>query len=289
MIRFKTPDLTALDGCIIGVLAEGGAELDAPGITKLRPGAELPERPGNFILDHALAQCDAVAKARAVSRLVQLRRAGATIILVSHDEALLESCADEIWWIRGTTPIARGDAADVLPRYRRHVAEALRAAGENELAPLAPTMRKGDGRAELETVELLGEQGAPATVWRSGEAVSIRVTVRFAKAVEDPVVGIMIRNRIGLNVYGTNTELEQLRLGPVGAGDRLRIAYRFPCDLCPGEYTVTAASHDPNGVWHDWMEDAVGVSVTDTRYTAGVANLKAQVESEVLRHGAAGE
>lgn len=268
---------------------EDGGGLDAPGVTKLRPGDALPERPGNFILDHALAQCDAVAKARAVARLLRLRRAGATIVLLSHDEALIESCADEIWWIRGTTPMARGDAADVLPRYRRHVAEALRTAGENELPRLEPTMRKGDGRAELEIVELLGEQGDPATVWRSGEAVSIRVTVRFMKAVEDPVVGIMIRNRIGLNVYGTNTELEKLRLGPVAAGDKLRVSYRFRCDLCPGEYTVTAASHDPDGLWHDWMEDAVGFSVTDTRYTAGVANLKALVESEVLRYGAAAE
>ena len=90
----------------------------------------------------------------------------------------------------------------------------------------------------------------------------------------------MIRTRIGLNVYGTNTELEQLKLGPVEAGDVARVTYRFHCDLCPGEYTVTAASHDPDGVWHDWMEDAVAFSVSDSRYTAGVANLKARVEAE---------
>jgi lipopolysaccharide transport system ATP-binding protein len=285
MIRFKTPDLTALDGSVIGVLAEDGAMLDAPGTARLGPGDPLPEQPGNFILDHTLSQCDAIARTRAVARIVQLRRAGATIMLISHDEGLLESCADEIWWIAGAKIMGRGDAADVLPRYRRHVAEVLRAAGDNESAHLAPTMRRGDGRAELETVELLGEHGAPATVWRSGEAVSIRLTVRFSSMVEDPVVGIMIRNRIGLNVYGTNTELERLRLGPVDAGDTLRVTYRFRCDLCPGEYTVTAASHDPDGLWQDWMEDAVGVSVTDTRYTAGVANLKAITESEVLRYG----
>jgi lipopolysaccharide transport system ATP-binding protein len=285
MIRFTTPDLVAPDGSIIGVIAEGGARLDAPEVARVGPGVAVPEKTDNFILDHALAQSDAVTKAQIVARLVQRRRAGATIILISHDETLLESCADEIWWIRGTQLNARGEAADVLPRYRRHVAEALRAAGENIVAQLVPTMRKGDGRAQLESVELLGDQGAPATIWRSGEAVSIRVTVRFANAVADPVVGIMIRNRIGLNVYGTNTELEKLRLGPVAAGDRLRISYRFRCDLCPGEYTVTAASHDPDGLWHDWMEDAVAVTVTDVRYTAGVANLKALVESEVLGYG----
>jgi len=30
-------------------------------------------------------------------------------------------------------------------------------------------------------------------------------------------------------------------------------------------------------VWHDWLEDAVAFSVSDSRYTAGVANLRAQV------------
>jgi lipopolysaccharide transport system ATP-binding protein len=60
------------------------------------------------------------------------------------------------------------------------------------------------------------------------------------------------------------------------------VSYRFRCDLCPGDYTVTAASHDPDGLWHDWMEDAVAFSVSDSRYTAGVADLKARVESEKL-------
>jgi homopolymeric O-antigen transport system ATP-binding protein len=87
----------------------------------------------------------------------------------------------------------------------------------------------------------------------------------------------MIRTRIGLNVYGTNTELEKLALGACSAGDALEVVFAFRCDLCPGEYTLTVASHDPDGVWHDWVEDAVAFSVSDHRYTAGVANLRARV------------
>jgi len=45
---------------------------------------------------------------------------------------------------------------------------------------------------------------------------------------------------------------------------------------------LTAASHDPDGVWHDWIEDAIAFSVTDERATAGVANLRARVEVEKL-------
>ena len=59
------------------------------------------------------------------------------------------------------------------------------------------------------------------------------------------MIGVLIRTRIGLNVYGTNTELENLHVGPVAAGDRVRVTYRFRCDLCPGDYTITAASPIP--------------------------------------------
>jgi lipopolysaccharide transport system ATP-binding protein len=282
MLEFSALKLTAPDGSIIGIVEEGPERLAAPDALVVGPGDPIPETPGNYVLDHTLSRSDSVTKSKAVARLVQLRRAGATIALVSHDEALLESCADEIWWIRGGVRIARGDPGEVLALYRRHVAEALRASGNDQLPRLSPTMRNGDGRATLEQVELLGKDGNTATVFRSGEPVAIRVTVRFGSRVPDPVVGIMIRTRIGLNVYGTNTELEQLKLGPVETGDAVCVTYRFRCDLCPGEYTVTAASHDPDGVWHDWMEDAVAFSVSDSRYTAGVANLKAEVKAEKL-------
>lgn len=285
MIEFTVPRITAPDSSIIGVIEEGPALLHATGIVRLGPGDAIPETlpqtGGNFILDHSLSRADAITKAKAIARILELRRAGATLALISHEEPLLERCADEIWWVRGGDLVARGDPAEVLAEYRRYVSEKLREAGEGQVAHVAATMRTGDGRAILDAVELVGESGVPSTIFRFGEEVAIRVVVRFAERVEDPVIGIMIRTRIGLNVYGTNTELEKLRLGPVEAGGVVRVTYRFVCTLCPAEYTVTAASHDPNGVWHDWMEDAVGFTVCDSRYTAGVANLRARVDFSV--------
>lgn len=275
MIEFTALGLTAPDSSIIGVIQEGGDfAIAASGVAGMGPD--------DAILEQAFSKLDATSKALAVSRLVQQRRAGATFVLLTHDEPLLESCADEIWWMRQGKLVARGGPAEVLELYRAHVAQAVRAAGHNQQAPIAPVLRDGDGRAVLEGIDLLGADSVSTTVWRSGEAAAIRVTVRFRGDVADPVVGILIRTRIGLNVYGTNTELENIHFGPMRAGDTVRIIYRFACNLCPGDYTVTAASHDPDGVWHDWLEDAVAFAVADSRYTAGVANLGAQVVAEVL-------
>ena len=261
MIEFTGLNLSAPDGCIIGVIETG-----APGLTA--PELSAPD----LFLRHTLAQLSSLEKSREAGRLLQLRRAGATIVMVSHDEILLESCADEIWWIENGSLAARGDPGEVLARYRRHVAAALRTAELADVPRLSPTMRRGDGRAVLEQIEM------SSMVLTSGEPASIRVIVRYSGPVADPVIGIMIRTRVGLNVYGTNTELEGLKLGPAANGESRVVIYSFDCNLCPGHYTVTAASHDPDGVWHDWMEDAVAFTVTDSRYTAGVANLRARVE-----------
>jgi lipopolysaccharide transport system ATP-binding protein len=272
-------EVAAPDGVVIGIVGtDASALLRQAGGKRIGPDDPLAFEPTPvLILDHALARHDAIVRERVAIELDRLRRAGTTVLLVSHEEDLLRRLADEIWWIRDGKLAGRGDPGEMLAAYRKHVAAEVRAWGQTVRAPLAPRMRRGDGRAEVVKVETIGENGCPTMVWRSGELAVVRATVRFRAAVDDPVVGVMIRTRIGLNVYGTNTELERLKLGPRQPGDTIQVTFAFRCELCPEEYTLTIASHDPDGVWHDWLEDAVAFSVADDRYTAGVANLRAAV------------
>jgi len=292
--------ITAPDGAIIGITGEEGAGKRA--LLRLAAGLEKPAAgdvtaaeprrllgfsdplnlapAGTLLLEHALAPHDAMVRARALAGLERLRRSGATILLLSHEQDLLRSLCDEIWWLHEGKLAGRGDPRETLDNYNRHVARRLREWGKSVSQPLAPSLRRGDGRARILTIEMLDPEGRPTIVWQGGTQVAVRVTVRFERAVEDPVVGIMIRTRIGFEVYGTNTELEKVKIGPCAPGETLHVTYSFPCDLCPQDYTLTAASHDPDGVWHDWLEDAVAFSVQDARYTAGVANLRASVSVE---------
>jgi lipopolysaccharide transport system ATP-binding protein len=220
---------------------------------------------------------DALRRARAEAEIDRLRRDGNTFLLASNDRALLRGIADEVWWIAAGGVREKGHPDEVLRHYELHVAEELRKSAEGVRGDIAPSMRRGDGRVHIVTLETLDGSGTPTTSWQSGEAAAIRVVVQFLAAVADPVIGIMIRTRIGMEVYGTNTELENVKVGPCAAGETRSITFAFTCALCPQAYTLTAASHDPNGVWHDWLEDAVAFTVIDARYTAGVANLRAAV------------
>jgi lipopolysaccharide transport system ATP-binding protein len=290
-------DAVAPDGVIVGVIGDRGvgksrllrlaAGLEQPSAGVVKPSGDVkylgPDDDLNLapapvlLIDHTFARHDLMTRDRALIVLDRIRRAGATILIASHDEDLIRRVADEVWWIDEGRLSGRGDPADMLAAYERHVSVRLRAWGESVSVPMSPRVRRGDGRAEILRVETVGESGKPTMVWRSGERALVRVAVKFKEEVADPVVGIMIRTCIGLNVYGTNTELEQVKLGPCLPGATLELAFAFWCELCPGEYTLTVASHDPDGVWHDWLEDAVAFSVADARYTAGVANLRAQV------------
>jgi lipopolysaccharide transport system ATP-binding protein len=272
-------------GAIVGVIGEDGsgqAELvSEAGGRRIGPGDALNLAPAPLVvIEHALALHDDVVRARAIAGLERLRRAGSTVLIVSHDQELLRSICDEVWWTAGGRVEARGDPREILERYNRHIAAKLSEWGRGVSGRIPPAFRRGDGRARLLAIETLDAEGRATMVWTSGKPAAVRVRVRFENAVEDPVVGIMIRTRIGLEVFGTNTELEGRRFGPCGEGETVRITFRFACHLCPQQYTVTAASHDPDGVWHDWMEDAVAFSVADARYTAGVANLRASVDVE---------
>jgi lipopolysaccharide transport system ATP-binding protein len=224
-------------------------------------------------VDHTLAACPAIPLDRALRSLERLRRDGATIFLATHDLALAERFADEVWWLHNGQLRAKGDPREVLHQYRHHIAQTLRDLDTDKPAPLRPSLRRGDGRAQLESLALHNSGGFPTATVMTGEETCIQLVIRFDAPVEDPVAGIMIRTRIGTEVYGINTEILERPLGPVQAGERLAVDFRFRCNLCPGDYTITAASHDPDGVWHDWMEDALAFTVTATRYAAGVANL----------------
>src|SRR5581483_11552359 len=126
-------------------------------------------------------------------------------------------------------------------------------------------------------IRILNTRGEAVSVVASGECVTVRVRSRFHTATSDPMVGILIRTRIGMEVYGTNTRIEQLSLGDFEPGDELEVDFQMDCWLTPQSYTLTVASQNADGTSHDWLDDAISFEVVDQRVAAGVANLRARI------------
>ena len=98
-----------------------------------------------------------------------------------------------------------------------------------------------------------------------------------------PWWGFLIRTRIGMDVYGTNTRIEHAELGKFQPDDELEVDFAIECWLTPQSYTLTVATQNSDGSSHDWLDDAIAFDVVDTRVAAGVANLRAKVAWRVSR------
>ena len=71
--------------------------------------------------------------------------------------------------------------------------------------------RSGDARMEISAIQILDMDGQPGRVFKTGETARIRQTITCNDPTVRPNVGILIRDRLGNHVYGTNTHLKKSR------------------------------------------------------------------------------
>jgi len=238
--------------------------------------------PEILIVDEALAVGDAVFANRCVRKFEELRERKITVLFVSHDLGLVKQLSDRAILLLNGHMAAEGTPNDVINRYIGLVLEKQQSQRQRE-DRLKASHRHGDGASEILSVQILDRRDLPAEAVRSGDWICVRVRTRFYQPRSDPMVGILIRTRIGMEVYGTNTRIEQAALGDFAAGDELEVDFGFECWLTPQQYTLTVATQDPDGSSHDWLDDVVVFEVIDTRHAAGVANLRAKVEWRASR------
>ena len=231
--------------------------------------------PEILIVDEALAVGDARFANRCIRKFEELKERGVTLLFVSHDLGLVKRLADRALLIVNGRPEMLGTPAEAVNRY---VGLVLAPASTGE--PLLP-QRHGDGTSQITGARLLGPE-----VVRAGDAVTVEVTAQFRQTVDEPVFGLLIRNRLGTDVYGTNTRVEGVAVGRVEAGATLTVRFEFHAWLTRQEYTVTVATQHQNGLSQDWLDDALSFTVADARDLAGLANLQAKVE--VLTHAHSG-
>jgi lipopolysaccharide transport system ATP-binding protein len=237
--------------------------------------------PEILVVDEALAVGDAVFANRCVRKFQELRAQKITVLFVSHDLGLVKQLSDRALLLVGGRIHAQGDPNQVINQYIGLVLERQRADAAPAVGKIAAGFRHGDRSSEILEVRLLSESGEPARAIASGEAVRVRVRCVFHEAKENPMVGILIRNRIGMDVYGTNTRVEGIELGNFEAGEELDLEFRFECWLTPQQYTLTVATQNADGTSHDWLDDVLAFEVVDARAVAGVVNLRAEIVWDV--------
>ena len=233
--------------------------------------------PEILIVDEALAVGDAIFANRCIKKFEDLKKRGVTVLFVSHDLGLVKRLSDRAALMVDGRVAAYGSPSEVVNRYVGLVLEREQQQPRQEETP-AGTYRHGDGASRVVDVTLIDVRGTETRSLVPGEPVTIRVRARAEKELEDPVVGVLIRNRLGIDVFGTNTRIEGVDMGRVAAGETFEVAFTFDCLLTRQDYTLTVATQYREGYSQDWRDDVVSFSVVDARDVAGLANFRTKVD-----------
>ena len=218
-------------------------------------------RPEILIVDEVLSVGDAYFQHKSFARIREFRDSGSTIILVTHAMGdVRELCNRVILLDRGTV-LKDGSPDEVVDYYNALVAE-------KENAKLTIEQRRhkngwsitrsGDFRAVVDQMELVdAETGAGVATARVGQKLVLHTDVTVKDAVPRLILGLMIRDRTGHVVWGSNTWHTRQAVDKPPAGHTLRFSLAFECDLGPGSYSVSPAlvssdTHlDSNFEWTD--------------------------------------
>ncbi|MBC7926875.1 MAG: ABC transporter ATP-binding protein [Bryobacteraceae bacterium] len=237
--------------------------------------------PEILIVDEALAVGDAIFANRCLHKLEELRDRKVTILFVSHDLGLVKRlCHRAVLMVKGEV-LCEGTPGEVVNRYVGLVHD--RQSIENERSELTGNYRHGDRTSTITLIRLLNADGKETSAVRAGEQITIEVTAAFNSTARRPVVGILVRNRLGIEVFGTNTRIEGLDLGTYESGDELKVRFSFVCFLTRQEYTLTVATQHHDGSSQDWLDDALMFTVLDDQDTAGFARFHTDIQWDVRR------
>jgi ABC-2 type transport system ATP-binding protein len=225
--------------------------------------------PDVLLVDEVLAVGDAVFQRRCNEKFADFRRAGKTVVIVSHAAEAMRTMCDKVAWLEGGKVVSEGRAKDVVDEYVDQGHE-----DRVETTTEAKT-RWGSGEARLLSVELLDATGRPITQACTGDTVVMRLRYKADEPVAKPVFGLAIETLDDTWLWAHGT----LDGGPVpdqilGEGMvELRVDRLM---LQPGTYDISASINDYTCTHiFDYLRRCLRFDVThgDPRETGGYVAL----------------
>lgn len=256
---------------------------------RLAFSAATVTRPEILIVDEALSVGDAYFQHKCISRIREYRDQGTTLLFVSHDPGAVKSLCKKAILLDGGSIVKEGVPDTVLDYYNSVIA---RKRSDEDIQQLEGedgrvSTRSGNGNARITSVDMTHGDRKTARTFLVGEKVVLHCQVTFNNNIPKPAVGILLRDRMGNDVYGTNTRFLGQKDIEVAAGESLEFAFSFPLNVGPGNYSVCVAVHGGDSHLEencDWWDRCLALQIVAGSEPSfvGVASLPVTVEVSTL-------
>ncbi len=206
-----------------------------------------------LLIDEILAVGDANFQDKCFTKLREIKKKGTTIVIVSHSLSQVEQICDRSLWIKDGHIELDGKPRDVHPVYMDYMGQGKKKT-KVENKDNKNNKRWGNQKARIEKAGIYLTNNENVENIRVGSSVSIKIDYSVREKVENAVFGIGIFRSDGVQVYGTNTRIDQIEEFDLEKDGVLEI-YIDRLNLVVGEYTVDLAIEQGQGVAVDYYKD----------------------------------
>lgn len=271
-----------------------------------------------IIVDEALAVGDIFFQQKCMRFFREFKQRG-ILFLVSHDTAAILNLCDQALWLENGYPKAYGTAREVCEQYVATAFGAgpggngrsrMMAASSGEIVDqrlayinhssirndieVFPFYRLGQrfgrGGASIVRVQLENDDGARLSWIVGGELVTIAIDVHTETALTNPIVGFLVKDRLGQVLFSDNTFLScNERPVAIESDTVFRTLFRFRMPILPaGDYSLatavaTGTQQDP--VQLDWIESALSFKSHSSSVCTGLLGIPMlDIRIETVNH-----
>ncbi|MDA9889275.1 ABC transporter ATP-binding protein [Synechococcus sp. AH-224-G16] len=235
------------------------------------------QRPEVLIIDEALSVGDAYFQHKSFARIREFRKQGTTLLIVSHDRSAIQSLCDRAILLKEGSIVKDGKPQEVFDFYNALIAEKeISTIKVKQFSDGSVQTSSGTGDAIVDQIYITNNNGEVVECVDVGELVNLHIKVKINSEIESLVLGYSIKDRLGQEMYGSNTWYSEQVLFQPSVGSVVSFDISFAANLGVGSYSITTALHDQQShlsLNYEWRDLALVFSVVNSSKKRFAGNL----------------
>ena len=258
--------------------------------------------PEILIVDEALSVGDALFQVKCFAKFQEFKEKGITIIFVTHGLELITTHCDRAILFDQGALVAEGMPKPVIDKYNRLIVSRNRISFTSKnndkiiLRHISPSKeiewkglfrinhnedRYGSKKAEILEAGIFTPDHEPVQVLERNQEYLIKVKVRHNDNMPAAIIAFAIKDPKGTILCGTNTLIQNIKMGYVEDGDVILVTFRQQININPGEYLLNigaAAYEEGDYVVYDRRFDYMAFQVVADKLYVGLFDPESIIE-----------
>lgn len=254
--------------------------------------------PEILLIDEVLAVGDSAFQNKCIEKIKELKGKGKTIVIVTHDNSMVEKICDRAVWLQNGEITADGSPREIIMEYMSflsneenerliaiqeqannesisEVKDQIIQAPDNTISENSINKRHGNKKVEITHVWFSDHHNKMKKNFNTGDSMIINIEYKINQKSESVIFGVGFKTSDNIYCYGTNTHIDRSSINlddlPVDGSLQFKISKLL---LLPGVYNLDVAVHHENGEPYDYLTQAYSFQVSSDLNDVGVVRLE---------------